>query len=265
MKIQILQFNVEPQSPSKNIHKIQRLFSEHVSHDTDVVVLPEMWNNGYSLSSLKQLSDRNLKQSLEWIQALARQYSVDIIAGSVSNQVEENLYNTAFAVDQNGHKIYEYHKIHLVPMLNEPTYLDAGTRVPYTFHLSDGTPVSQIICYDLRFPELTRYPAANGTQIMFYVAQWPEVRKAHWRKLLQARAIENDMFVVAANTCGSDGETSFAGHSMIINPNGEILKEADHEETVLTVDINLNDVQKQRINIPVFDNLRPDIYEYFNK
>lgn len=262
MKVQILQFNVKPQSPNENAKKITQLFSENVSTDTDVVVLPEMWNNGYALSSLNQCSDKNLDQSLTFIQSLAHQYNVDIIAGSVSNRVKENIYNTAFAVNCEGQKIYEYHKIHLVPMLNEPQFLDAGEQVPYTFTLSNNTPVSQIICYDLRFPELTRYPAANGAQIMFYVAQWPEVRQSHWRKLLQARAIENDMFVVAANTCGSDGETAFAGHSMVINPNGDILEEANQGETVLSVELDLKEVEQQRKNIPVFDNLRPDIYQY---
>lgn len=263
MKVQLFQFYVEPQSPSVNEDKIKSLFDAHVQPDTDVIVLPEMWNNGYALESLYSHADQYLSRSFAFISHLAQQYQVDIIAGSVSNRHDNGIYNTAFAVDQNGKKLYEYDKIHLVPMLNEPDYLDSGSTVPYVFKLSDGTPVSQIICYDLRFPELSRYPAACGAKIIFYVAQWPEVRQDHWRKLLQARAIENDMFVIATNTCGNDGKTQYAGHSMIVNPNGEIIKEAKSEESILNVTLTLDDVDKQRKTIPVFDNLRPNIYRYF--
>lgn len=265
MNVQVYQFYVEPQSPSKNETKIKKLIAENIQDETEVIVLPEMWNNGYALQALKEHADNQLQRSFQFIKSLALHYNVDIIAGSVSNREDENIFNTAFAVNRHGEKIYEYHKIHLVPMLNEPDYLNAGHNVPYMFELSDGTPVSQIICYDLRFPELTRYPAASGAKVMFYVAQWPEVRLNHWRKLLQARAIENNMYVIAANTCGSDDNTLFAGHSLVINPNGDIIAEANQVETVLNVKLNLNEVDEQRKKIPVFDNLRPDVYQHFTK
>ncbi|PTG12204.1 carbon-nitrogen family hydrolase [Staphylococcus chromogenes] len=263
MKVQLLQFYVTPQSPSINEEKIKSLFREHIHSDTDIVVLPEMWNNGYALEALATHADQDLSRSFTLIRELAVEYQVDIVAGSVSNHHDKGLYNTAFAVSRNGAKLYEYDKIHLVPMLNEPDYLDPGSTVPYVYELSNGTPVSQIICYDLRFPELTRYPAASGAKILFYVAQWPKARQDHWRKLLQARAIENDMYVIASNTCGNDGNTEYAGHSMIVSPNGEIIEESGNEEIILSTTLNLKDVDEQRKKIPVFENLRPDIYRHF--
>lgn len=264
MYIQLFQIEIEPANASKNKEKIRYLFEQYVDDSIDLVVLPEMWNNGYALDRLYQLADVNLKDSYPFIKNLAKTYDVDIIAGSVSNQKKTGLYNTAFAVNRQGYKIYEYDKIHLVPMLDEPRYLDAGQKVPYTFTLSDGIQGTQIICYDLRFPELSRYPSATGAEILFYVAQWPITRLSHWRSLLQARAIENDAYVVATNSCGHDGKTEYAGHSMIISPNGDVIDEANEHETVITAKIDISKVAEQRQKIPVFENMRPNIYRYFN-
>ncbi|MGV3244400.1 carbon-nitrogen family hydrolase [Staphylococcus sp. 11261D007BR] len=265
MKIQLFQMTIEPAQLNNNLQHIKTLCENNVHAATDVVVLPEMWNNGYALDQLTTLADQNLQPSLKEIQHLAKQYNVDIVAGSVSNQKNNHIYNTAFTVNQNGEQIYEYDKIHLVPMLDEHHFLQGGQTVPYTFNLSNGTKASQIICYDLRFPEISRYPAATGSEILFYVAQWPKARLNHWRQLLQARAIENDCFVVATNSCGTDHSTEYAGHSMVVDPNGNILAEAGEEETVLTVDIDISNVSKQRQAIPVFDNMRPDVYRYAKK
>ncbi|UXR69084.1 MULTISPECIES: carbon-nitrogen family hydrolase [unclassified Staphylococcus] len=265
MKIQLLQFNITPGDITANEKKITDLFAHAIDSDTDVVVLPEMWNNGYALTELQQKADQSLSRTKPFLQQLATQYDVDIVAGSVSNHEVDDLYNTALTVSRTGDILYQYNKIHLVPMLDEPKYLTAGDHVPHTFNLSDGTPVSQIICYDLRFPELSRYPAAEGAKIIFYVAQWPDVRLNHWRQLLQARAIENDMYVVAVNSCGSDGKTTYAGHSMVIDPNGVIIAETSEEEKVCTVNLDLSTVDAQRQAIPVFDNMRPDVYRYAKK
>ena len=144
-------------------------------------------------------------------------------------------------------------------MLDEHLFLNGGQEVPYAFQLARNVKASQIICYDLRFPEIARHPAVNGADILFYVAEWPKARLNHWRTLLQSRAIENDSFIVACNSCGfeKDGGTEYAGHSMVINPNGDILAEAGEQEETLTVDINLAEVTKQRENIPVFENRKP--------
>ena len=265
MQIQLFQINVAIANSRQNEQKIATLFEQHLDDQTDVVVLPEMWNNGYALPQLEKLADEDLAQSYGFIQKLAQNYQVDIVAGSVSNRKEGAVYNTAFAVNRRGEKIYEYDKIHLVPMLDEPDFLTCGESVPYPYSLSDGTSVSQIICYDLRFPELSRYPAARGAKVMFYVAQWPEVRLTHWRQLLQARAIENDMYVVGVNGSGHDGKTTYAGHSMVVDPNGEIIAEADENETVMTVTLDLQKVDTQRRAIPVFENMRPSVYRYAQK
>ncbi|PTI47573.1 carbon-nitrogen family hydrolase [Staphylococcus succinus] len=261
MNIEIFQFKVESANVSLNEETITNWFAEYVTSETDIVVLPEMWNNGYALPQLKELSDNQLSRSFEFISKLAIQYKVDVIAGSVSNNLKGDIYNTAFAVSRNGYLINSYNKVHLVPMLNEPSYLSAGNAVPEAFTLSNGAKVTQIICYDLRFPELLRYPARKEAQIVFYVAQWPEVRVDHWIALLKARAIENDIYVVACNGCGDDGKTQYAGHSLVINPNGEIIAQLKDKPDHLSCSLDLDEVTAQREAIPVFKNLRPHLYK----
>ena len=261
MKVLVLQFRIEPANAQQNENKIKQLFDKHVTANTECVVLPEMWNNGYALEKLNDLADHNLERSQQFIAQLAQDYNVAIVAGSVSNIKNDKVYNTAFTVNQSGEIINSYDKVHLVPMLQEPDYLEAGDKVPEAFQLTDDVTATQIICYDLRFPELLRYPARKGAQIAFYVAQWPEARKAHWRTLLQARAIENDMFVVGSNGCGNDGSTEYAGHSIVVNPNGEVLAELEHEEGQIELDLNMEEVAQQRKAIPVFENLRKELYK----
>lgn len=261
MKIQLFQFYVEYGNAEKNEQKIKQWFEKELNEDTEVVVLPEMWNNGYALDELSHKADKELARSFPFIQTLAKTYNVDIVAGSVSNTRNGKVYNTAFTVSKEGQRINKYDKVHLVPMLNEPEFLESGKTAPEPFALSSGVIATQIICYDLRFPELLRYPAREGAQIGFYVAQWPTPRLNHWRALLQARAIENDMFIIACNGTGNDGNTDYAGHSMVINPNGEILAELGQEEESIVVDIDIDEVEQQRNNIPVFKNLRLELYK----
>ncbi|MDU3213088.1 MAG: nitrilase-related carbon-nitrogen hydrolase [Staphylococcus epidermidis] len=218
MKIQILQFNVERGNVDKNMQNIKTKFNQYLDKDTSVVVLPEMWNNGYALEELEQKADKNLKDSSLFIKDLAHTFNVDIIAGSVSNIRENHIYNTAFAINKNKELINEYDKVHLVPMLREPDFLCGGNVVP-------------------------------------------DSRLDHWLSLLKARAIENDIFIVACNSCGDDGHTNYAGNSIVINPNGEILGHLDDKEGVLTTHIDVDLVDQQREYIPVFRNLKPHLYK----
>ena len=113
--------------------------------------------------------------------------------------------------------------------------------------------VAGLVCYDLRFPELLRQQTTLGANLLAISAQWPAARVEHWRILVQARAIENQMFVVAANRCGITGDTRFGGHSMIVGPDGTILYEAGEEEEWAGVTIDhelLNTVRSHFSTVP---------------
>ncbi|GAA0428157.1 MULTISPECIES: carbon-nitrogen family hydrolase [Virgibacillus] len=266
MKIQLFQLEIIEGNVEQNENRIKALFEEKLETDTEVVILPEMWNNGYDLQHLTENADVDLTRSFPFIQHLATNHHVNIIAGSVSNKRNKNIYNTAFVVSKTGKLIYQKDKIHLVPMLDEQLYLTGGNEAPEVFEIND-IKATQIICYDLRFPEITRYPASQGAKIIFYVAQWTTKNLNHWRTLLKARAIENCVYVVACNSVGVVNNekhvgNTYAGHSIVIDPNGNIIQEAGNQETILTTEIDIQKVTEQQQNIPIFENLRPDVYKY---
>lgn len=151
-------------------------------------------------------------------------------------------------------------------MLDEHLYLTSGNDVPDVFEIHNTKP-GQIICYNLRFPKITRYLSFQGAKIIFYVAQWTTTNLNHWRTLLKARTIENCVYVIACNSVGDVNNenhigNTYTGHSMAIDPNGKIVKEAADQEPIITVEIDLTKIEEQRQNILIFKNLRPDVYKY---
>ena len=131
MKLQIYQFEVAEANFKQNKAKISSLIETHYTN-ADIIVLPEIWNNGYALNQLKDKADIDLQQSLPFIQQLAQQYTTHIVAGSVANMRTNAIYNTAFAVSKDKTLLNVTDKIHLVPMLDEPFYLSPGLIINIT-------------------------------------------------------------------------------------------------------------------------------------
>ena len=119
-----------------------------------------------------------------------------------------------------------------------------------------------MICYDLRFPEICRSLALKGARIVLVCAQWPEARIAHWNVLLQARAIENQLFIVAANRTGRDAALSFPGHSQIISPFGEILAKTISPKDEVSSEINFKDIDAFRNHFNCIAERMPDAYRF---
>ncbi|RDW17382.1 carbon-nitrogen family hydrolase [Oceanobacillus chungangensis] len=262
MKQAIFQMDIVAGKPELNRLRVGKWIKETVEAEhPDIVILPEMWTTAYTLPELELYADRDGEPTTGFLQGLAKNYKINIIGGSFANKKEGKVYNSSIVVNCNGDIVYQYDKIHLVPMLNEPQYLAGGTEKVKVFEL-DGVKMGVIICYDLRFPELSRSLALQGAQILYVVAEWPSVRLGHWQALQIARAIENQYYVVSCNRVGSyDGET-FAGSSMIINPWGNSLRIGSEKlEETITASLSLNLVTKIRKDVPVFDSRMPDLYE----
>ncbi|WP_342387594.1 carbon-nitrogen family hydrolase [Salinicoccus bachuensis] len=267
MNIKALQYQVAFGDVKENLTKVRKQFERAELKETDVVVLPEMWTSGYDLENIRIHACQDLEPAKSMISELAQEYDVNIVAGSVANVKEDpdEVYNTAFVVDRKGTLVYEYSKMHLVPMLNEPEYLAGGQDKVETFTL-DGNTCGVVICYDLRFPELFRDLALKGATSIFVVAEWPMARKAHWEVLIKARAIENQCYLIASNTYGEIGEIGgqeFAGRSMIIDPFGKVIDEtADHGDGVVTGRLDGNEVARIREEVPIFDSRKREMYHF---
>lgn len=261
MKYSIYQMDIIPGDPEKNRVKVKEWIEKEVEvNKPDTVVLPEMWTTAYTLDSLEQVAEINGEPVKSFLKELAEKLSINIIGGSVANKVDGKFYNTSFVFDRSGSLVYEYNKVHLVPMLNEHKYLTGGQRIPEVFEL-DGVKMGLIICYDLRFPEIIRTLAIKGAQVLHIVAEWPDARTNHWRTLQIARAIENQMYVVSSNRVGSFDGTRFCGTSMVIDPWGNVLKEgSESKEEKLFIQLDLEKVNQVRKDVPLFTSRVPHLY-----
>lgn len=260
MKVACLQMDMLLAKPEENFSHAAELVKRAMENKPDVLVLPETWNTGFfPRENLQALCDRDGSRVRQVFGALAERYQVNIVAGSVSNVRGSKVYNTAMVFDRTGACIASYDKTHLFTPMGEDNYYTPGDRL-CTFVL-DGVKCGLIICYDVRFPELTRSLTVPGLDMLFVVSQWPKVRTFHLRSLTTARAIENQMFLVCCNSCGTAGQTVYGGNSAIIDPWGETVALAGETEEILTADCDLQILTNIRGSIPVFRDRRPSLYK----
>ncbi|WP_028390149.1 carbon-nitrogen family hydrolase [Bacillus cihuensis] len=259
MKIACVQMDIAFGEPDQNYTAIEKYIEEAAKAQADVIVFPEMWNTGYALDQLDRLADREGSITRKLLSQLAKKHQVNIVGGSVATKRGDKYFNTMYIVDRTGKIVAAYDKAHLFKLMDEHVYLNEGQSMN-VFEMN-GITCGGVICYDLRFPEWIRTHALNGAKIMFIPAQWPKQRIDHWQLLLQARAIENQCFIVAVNRVGNDPNNEFNGHSMVIAPWGELLISNQTEEGILYADLELEEVDQVRKTIPVFKDRRTDLYE----
>ena len=197
----------------------------------DVVVLPETWNTGFFPEDLSACADRDGMRTKETFSRLAKELHVHVVAGSVADRRDGRFYNTAYVFDRTGALVTSYDKTHAFTPMGEQLAFAQGDAL-CRFSL-EGHDCGLIICYDIRFPELTRTLALQGMDLLFVVSQWPAKRSLHLQTLSRARAIENQMFLALCNSCGSAGETQYGGGSALIDPWGETLAQAGEKEEMI--------------------------------
>lgn len=260
MKVTCIQMDTSVGEVERNFALAEQLIREAAGAGADTVVLPETWNSGYfPKERLADYCDRDGIRVKALMGALARELNVNIVAGSVSNVKSDKIYNTSYTFNRQGACVAEYDKTHLfTPMLEHHAYTPGD-------HLSvfelDGVKCGILICYDIRFPELTRTLTVNHKlDILFLSAQWPLKRLAHLQTLSRARAIENQMFVVCTNSCDKSTDTVFAGGSAIYDPWGTVLASAGGDRELISADCDLGILSDIRSSINVFADRRQELY-----
>ncbi|MFX3624091.1 MAG: carbon-nitrogen family hydrolase [Ectobacillus sp.] len=259
MKVACLQLDVAFGDVEANVANASKAIEAAMIEAPDVIVLPELWTTGYDLTRLNVLADIEGSFSKRILSDWAKQYKVNIVGGSIPKQTAQGITNTMYMFDRSGVQSGEYSKVHLFQLMDEHKYLIAGNE-PGHF-VVDNVACAGLICYDIRFPEWVRTHTTAGADVLFIVAEWPLPRVVHWRTLLQARAIENQCYIVACNRTGSDPNNLFAGHSIVIDPWGEIVAESGEEPGQLVATLNLEKMAEVRKGIPVFADRRPDLYK----
>lgn len=260
MKVAVLQMQVAFGEPDRNISSFYRLAEQAMESRPDVLLLPELWRLGFYPRPILSYADADGRQTRTALETLARRYQVNIVGGTVANAIGQQVFNTCYVFDRSGRLVTTYHKTHLFTPSGEREDFQPGDSV-VTFRL-DGVKCGLAVCYDIRFPELIRRLALEGIAILFVPAAWPLSRLSHWQTLIRARAIENQIFVVACNEAGTDGENQqLAGHSAIIDPWGEILAQGGDGEAILHG--NLRTVVRQQIKsaMDVLADRREKLYE----
>ena len=250
-----IQFNIKQGDVDANLAYVREALPRVAAQGANLAVLPEMWTSGFAYKNLNELALRT-EGILEELLTLSKDLKL-VIVGSMPEPNGDKVFNTVYIVD-NGRLAGVYRKIHLFSLLGEDRAFSGGD----SWLLADTSlgKVGVIICYDLRFPELSRRLALEGAQVICVPAQWPKPRQEHWRTLLRARAIENQLFVVASNACGIIGKLDFFGMSMIIDPKGEVLADAGETEGDIIASLDLQAMSDWRGQIPCFNDLKPECY-----
>ncbi|MEH7306143.1 carbon-nitrogen family hydrolase [Neobacillus drentensis] len=259
LKISCLQMDIAFGDPNKNYQLAERLIEKSLDNRPNVIVLPELWTTGYDLTRLNEIADDYALQTIEFLQKAAKKYQVHFVGGSVANREKNGVKNTLLIINKEGKLVHKYSKLHLFKLMDEHLYLEAGSQKGL-FEIENNK-FAGSICYDIRFPEWIRAHSAEGAEALFVVAEWPAPRLSHWRALLIARAIENQCYVIACNRSGQDPNNHFAGHSMIIDPWGEVIAEAGNNQEILTAEIEMDLVKEIRSQIPIFTDRKPEYYK----
>ena len=254
-----------------NLASAERLTRAAASDGARLIVLPEKWTAMGADADLRAAAQPLDGPAIEWARALARELQVDLIAGSIVEQVEgqEKLANTSVHADPQGELRAVYRKLHMFDVeVGGRAYRESDLEEPgdeiVCSQAADGTELGLSICYDLRFPELYRILAVRGARVIVVPAAFTlATTRDHWETLLRARAIENQAFVVAANQVGAHpGGHRSGGRSMIVDPWGLVLAQAPDGEAYAIAELDLERQAQVRAQLPSLANRRPEAYRW---
>lgn len=267
MKVAAIQLNSQ-NNKEENITKALEHIREAAKNDAEFIVLPEyvdyMGEDKEKIKICETIPGRTSNSFAN----IAKELNVYLLAGSVHEKADDNcVYNTSILFNKSGEMIAKYRKVHLYDAVFEGRYtikesdtIKAGNKM-VTAETSFGT-VGMSICYDIRFPELFRSLALQGSKVIFVPAAFPLYTGAHhWEVLLRARAIENQCFIVAAGQFGT-APPDFVefGNSMIIDPWGTVLARAPEKEAIIMADLDFSFIDSVKGKTPCFNHRRPDVY-----
>ncbi|BAU84514.1 hydrolase [Streptomyces laurentii] len=257
MRASLIQIAVDPDEPVDDRRaRVARLVREERGV-ADLVVLPELWPTGaFAYEAFGAEAEPLKGPTYEAMAAAARDAGVWLHAGSFVERVPDgaadgagSLYNTSLVFSPDGELVASYRKIHRFGFDKGEAVLMAAGEDLVTVDLPRLT-VGVATCYDLRFPELFRGLVDAGAQAFVIPAGWPARRRAHWTLLAQARAVENQAYVLACGTAGTHADVEQAGHSIVVDPWGEVLAEAGPGEETLRVVLDPAKVASTREQFP---------------
>ncbi|HEY9764896.1 MAG TPA: carbon-nitrogen family hydrolase [Chroococcales cyanobacterium] len=256
MKVAAIQLDVRIGQGEHNLERAEEMICRAAKGGAEIIALPELWHSGYDLERAG-IHAAQEKAILDRLSLLAKKHHLFLFAGSLLRQEKGGIGNSSSLIGPDGGIIAHYEKLHLFRLMDEDKYLSEG-RSPILADTPWGK-IGMAICYDLRFPELFRFYAQSSAKIVVIPAEWPAARIEHWKILIRARAIENQLFILAVNRCGKSGETLFGGFSALIDPWGEVVAELKDEEGLYIAELEMSRIEEARSKIPILSDRRRDL------
>ena len=262
MHVGTVQFEAGP-DVDENVERAEARIREAAGDGADLVVLPEIWNVGYfDFEGYDAGAEPIDGPTMTRLRDLAAELGIHLHTGSVVERDGDDLYNTCGLVDPDGELLDTYRKVHLFGYESrESQLLTPGERV-VAIDTDIGT-FGLTTCYDLRFPELYRALADRGVDMLLITSAWPNARLEHWLLLNRVRALENQVFLAAANLAGTNNGVELAGQSLVVDPWGVPIANAGTGERTAIADVDLARVGGVREDFPAFADRQLELaYEF---
>jgi omega-amidase len=267
MRIAQLQTHIYPDK-KKNIGELEQYLKQIQDENPDFVTLGEMFNCPYSTANFRKYAEVEGGETWNELSRLADKYNIYLSAGSVPESDEKGkIYNTAYVFDRNGNQVGKHRKMHLFDIniskgqyFKESDVLSAGREC--TVFESEFGKIGLCICFDMRFPELSRQMVIEGAKVILAPAAFNMTTgPAHWNIMFQSRALDNQCYIVGTSGARNMSSSYIAwGHSLIVSPWGDIIREMDESEGYMINDIDLEYIDKVRKELPLLSARREDIY-----
>tara|TARA_R110002050_G_scaffold237905_1_gene374000 strand:+ start:10494 stop:11279 length:786 start_codon:yes stop_codon:yes gene_type:complete len=258
MKIALVSLDQVWEDKKANQIKCQIYIEQASKLNCELIIFPEMTLTGFSMNTKLIAEKPNKSCSIEFFSQQARHNNIPIAFGMVFEK-EDKATNNLVIIDQTGNLLSNYAKIHPFSFSGEDNYYSGGNELS-SCQIEEAS-FGLTICYDLRFPEI--FQALSGNcNIVLNIANWPEKRVRHWNALLEARAIENQIFMIGVNRKGIDGNNhQYVKSSSIYNPLGEIMAPLYTDSDMDIYDLNLGDADSARKSFPMKQDRRTEFYK----
>jgi predicted amidohydrolase len=267
LKIGICQMTVTNQK-EVNIARAREMIEEATAAGSRIVILPEMFNCPYSTNAFPEFAEQYpTGETIRMLKKTAKEKEIYLVGGSIPEKEGEQVFNTSFIFNPLGEMIGKHRKIHLfdVDLPSGLSFRESKTLSPGDQATVVNTPLASLgvaICYDIRFPELSRLMTLKGAQILIFPAAFNMTTgPAHWEMLFKTRAVDNQVFTVGASSARNYNAPYVSyGNSMVVDPWGNITARADEQERIIYAEIDLEYIAKIRRELPLLEHRRVDLY-----
>ncbi len=248
MQIASVQLQVVEDSKEKALEHASQMICQ--CRGADLILLPELWNIGFmSFNRYREEAETQQGLTLTLLQTLAKELSCHLHTGSFVEKRGDRFYNSSFLLNPEGKILGSYQKIHLFTYQSqEAEILTPGTSI--TVIPTDFGSFGLATCYDLRFPEFFRKMLDQGAEFFLVCSAWPYPRLEHWLLLNRTRSLENLSCLISSNSVGFNRGTQFVGHSLVVDPMGQIIAGGHDEECIVWGEVNREMVLRARAEFP---------------